>query len=384
MAARQVAETLVVFSTSSQEEVEVGTNHSRKTYQKTERILGMEEIHGEISCLWGRLKIITRTADFNPKSEHCSAMTEADMDVFLYYWEDSDGAEWSGWWFGDQVGGTQVWSYHPSNALKPPKSGWSIPWDGPVKNELCVMNKTMKQMEDRDAAKGALLQARNASPMLVEVDDDPPDNDATSWDARADQAANRAAEVEVDARQVIDNVKTLKQKSDFEQARQDLLQHQKAVTAVQKFVSAETLAAKAAHAAPMHVKQDLQNAAQRIRNLQADLKDALLLLQKQLAAQVKAEEVEAKAEFVETEPNPLENEHMQQLEDGRRFRISPGDAGINEKIHNAEDEVEKVTIAAAPLKVESGEELRPVMLQAGSGEISMATWWDFDGTSLGF
>jgi hypothetical protein len=26
----------------------------------------------------------------------------------------------------------QVWSYHPSNALKPPKTGWSIPWDGPV------------------------------------------------------------------------------------------------------------------------------------------------------------------------------------------------------------------------------------------------------------
>eukprot|EP00971_Amphidinium_carterae_P146923 2911675-Amphidinium_carterae.1 len=30
------------------------------------------------------------------------------VDVFLYYWNDSDGASFQGWWFGNEVGGSQV------------------------------------------------------------------------------------------------------------------------------------------------------------------------------------------------------------------------------------------------------------------------------------
>ena len=342
MASTQAAETLVVFSTSKQEEVsirtlvgdyvEVGSNRGRKTYQKTERILGMEE-----------------------------------MDVFLYYWEDEEAVEWCGWWFGDEVGGAKVWSRHSSRAQKPPKTGWNIPWDGPVKNQLCVMNKAQKQAEERNVAKGALLQARQGgnarptarpvlskAPVEIEVEDDVEDSN-NNWEARLDEAANRTAEVEVDARQAMDFIKALEHPGETEisKAQADLLKHQKAVTTVQKFVSAETLAAKAA---PAHLKQDLQNAASRMRKLQADLKEALLSLQKLRAASEVKAEVEEKIEEVEFEPNPLESEHLQQLEE-----MLPA---VNEKIQTAEDEVEKVTIAAAPLQVESGEELRPVMLQA--------------------
>ena len=36
----------------------------------------------------------------------------------------------SGWWFGEIVGGDQVWARNPSKSFHPPKSGWRTPWDG--------------------------------------------------------------------------------------------------------------------------------------------------------------------------------------------------------------------------------------------------------------
>ncbi|CAK0871626.1 unnamed protein product, partial [Prorocentrum cordatum] len=50
-----------------------GTNHGRRYYQKNQKIAGHE-----------------------------------DVKVFLYYWDERDGADFSGWWFGDALGGSQV------------------------------------------------------------------------------------------------------------------------------------------------------------------------------------------------------------------------------------------------------------------------------------
>eukprot|EP00913_Durusdinium_trenchii_P019952 g18753.t1 len=46
--------------------------------------------------------------------------------VFLYFWDNRDGADFSGWWFGDQVGGTQVWARNPSPGPLPPRTGWKV------------------------------------------------------------------------------------------------------------------------------------------------------------------------------------------------------------------------------------------------------------------
>jgi hypothetical protein len=73
---------------------EQGSNHGRKVFKKTDKIPGHEAI-----------------------------------EVFIYYWDARDGAEFSGWWFGDQIGGTQVWSKAPVHTPMPPKTGWRIPWD---------------------------------------------------------------------------------------------------------------------------------------------------------------------------------------------------------------------------------------------------------------
>jgi len=74
-----------------------GANHGKRFYQKLQKIPGHEEIK-----------------------------------VFLYYWDNRDGADFSGWWFGDQVGGTQVWARCSANTPTPPKVGWKVPWDSPT------------------------------------------------------------------------------------------------------------------------------------------------------------------------------------------------------------------------------------------------------------
>eukprot|EP00928_Gymnodinium_smaydae_P019324 TRINITY_DN1739_c3_g1_i1.p1 TRINITY_DN1739_c3_g1~~TRINITY_DN1739_c3_g1_i1.p1 ORF type:complete len:1010 (-),score=412.95 TRINITY_DN1739_c3_g1_i1:307-3279(-) len=55
------------------------------------------------------------------------------LDVMLYFWDERDGPNFCGWWFGPKIGGDQVWAYHPDKAAQvPPTSGWKVPYDGPV------------------------------------------------------------------------------------------------------------------------------------------------------------------------------------------------------------------------------------------------------------
>ena len=77
-----------------------------RTYRKTERIIGMEAVD------W-----------------HLLDAAVQDMDVFIYYWDDRNPQQGDsgamapklclrlrGWWFGDQVGGTQAALRSFSNA----------------------------------------------------------------------------------------------------------------------------------------------------------------------------------------------------------------------------------------------------------------------------
>ncbi|CAJ1332274.1 unnamed protein product, partial [Effrenium voratum] len=61
------------------------------------------------------------------------------LDVLIYYWDDRDGPELCGWWFGPNVGGDQVWAYHPSRtAGTPPASEWNVPHDGDIDSTFRV------------------------------------------------------------------------------------------------------------------------------------------------------------------------------------------------------------------------------------------------------
>lgn len=132
----------VVVRTLVGEYTESGTNHGRKVFKKV-----------------------------------ADGRAEA-VDVYMYYWDNRDGPSFEGWWFGNKLGGTQVWSHNASNGLTPPPSGWKIPWDGNVRPTLSVANKAEQakneaQMKLKNmttevntasaAAKGALEQAKAAA-----------------------------------------------------------------------------------------------------------------------------------------------------------------------------------------------------------------------------
>eukprot|EP00931_Biecheleriopsis_adriatica_P032574 TRINITY_DN18_c0_g1_i2.p1 TRINITY_DN18_c0_g1~~TRINITY_DN18_c0_g1_i2.p1 ORF type:complete len:1027 (-),score=405.02 TRINITY_DN18_c0_g1_i2:107-3187(-) len=64
------------------------------------------------------------------------------LDVMLYFWDERDGANFSGWWFGPKVGGDQVWAYQPLRTTQtPPRTGWKVPYDGPVDQSMSLSPK---------------------------------------------------------------------------------------------------------------------------------------------------------------------------------------------------------------------------------------------------
>eukprot|EP00927_Polykrikos_kofoidii_P010886 TRINITY_DN14595_c0_g1_i2.p1 TRINITY_DN14595_c0_g1~~TRINITY_DN14595_c0_g1_i2.p1 ORF type:complete len:2124 (+),score=411.43 TRINITY_DN14595_c0_g1_i2:108-6374(+) len=57
-----------------------------------------------------------------------------ETKVLLYYWDERDGEENRGWWFGPEVGGEEVWAHNPGmlgNAL-PPVKGWVVLHSGTI------------------------------------------------------------------------------------------------------------------------------------------------------------------------------------------------------------------------------------------------------------
>lgn len=65
------------------------------------------------------------------------------LDVMLYFWDDRDGPNFCGWWFGPKVGGDQVWAYHPEKTSNsPPSTGWKVPYDGPVDATFSISPQT--------------------------------------------------------------------------------------------------------------------------------------------------------------------------------------------------------------------------------------------------
>eukprot|EP00811_Abedinium_folium_P001962 NODE_117_length_3614_cov_4.281331.p1 GENE.NODE_117_length_3614_cov_4.281331~~NODE_117_length_3614_cov_4.281331.p1 ORF type:complete len:905 (-),score=361.82 NODE_117_length_3614_cov_4.281331:706-3420(-) len=109
----------VVVRTLIGEYVGHGLNHGRKVYQKVRE-----------------------------RPEH--------VDVLLYYWDSRDGPAFEGWWFGNKLGGTQVWSHCENSGTLPPGSGWKIPWDGPPRPTLVVVNKEVQQRADAEEKAQAL------------------------------------------------------------------------------------------------------------------------------------------------------------------------------------------------------------------------------------
>ena len=69
----------------------------------------------------------------------CGTHADGLPQVFLYYWDNRDGSEYMGWWFGERVGGVNVWSRSSCDSALPPCSSWRYPWDSESTNEFIVL-----------------------------------------------------------------------------------------------------------------------------------------------------------------------------------------------------------------------------------------------------
>jgi len=77
-----------------------------------------------------------------------------ELEVMLYFWDEGDGPDQQGWWFGPEVGGDQVWAHHASAgshpahagraaavaARPPPSRGWMVLHEGKEEPGLTVLD----------------------------------------------------------------------------------------------------------------------------------------------------------------------------------------------------------------------------------------------------
>ena len=85
-------------------------------------------------------------------------------DVMLYFWEDKESPDFSGWWFGTLIGGDEVWAFHPDTSAKsPPMSGWQCPFDGPVDKSIEVVARLVKGAAAPGRQPGTVREALSAA-----------------------------------------------------------------------------------------------------------------------------------------------------------------------------------------------------------------------------
>jgi len=332
MPQRRAAETegsIIVFSTAEKDEIGIrtlvgeykqeGNNHGRSFFRKSQKIPGHE-----------------------------------DIDVYLYFWDERDGPAFSGWWFGNQVGGAQVWSRNRQTSMMPPQSGWTIPWDGDVKKELLVMGAAEKRALDQKAGQTAAKKEEDEDEAAAAAGAAGGDE----WEERIQNAAVQVATVEIDVSSALDAAHAVEEGSTTNaaavaEAAQALAAQVTALAELQRFMAVEGLAAQKA---PGTTKAEMTALGARVRKLQQTVKDEQLRLKSASLSKARSQEDELRRAEEEAAERQLEGVHSKQLQE-----MMPA---AMEKVDVAEDEVEKVAIAAAPLQIDMTDDLRPVMMQA--------------------
>lgn len=329
-----------------------------------------------------------------------------DEDVHLYYWDEREGESFSGWWFGDSVGGAQVWLHTQEGSPMPPRTGWT--WrDGEVREELLVMtpaekaqydqeNAAIDQGEDYEAVEEMQQTQEGADEEWAEeaYDGEEAEQDQegveeerqeqerqeqerqeqemqerarqmqhdaimAQWDDRVQRATDEVAVVESDAAQALEMAQ-LAMDSDLGLNDDSALRAQELLSAqAQPLLEAQRIAATAGLTkpdAPPAVKTAAVELTQRVRTVIANVKAAEKKLASARAERAKREEEEQKRAQEEARLRALEAQHAAQLEEMLRSAL--------DKVNTVEDEVEKVEIAATPLEIHGGDGLQSTMLQA--------------------
>ncbi|CAE8721864.1 unnamed protein product [Polarella glacialis] len=237
-----------------------GANHGKRFYQKVQKIPGHE-----------------------------------DIKVFLYYWDQRDGADFSGWWFGDQVGGTQVWARNASAAPSPLRVGWKVPWDAPTSQPgllfvdpykapaaAAVATPVTSPANSRTASPGGLIKPAVSTPGkggLIKPVVSTPANTATSaagLQARLQKATAQVTQAEKATNDAVSKSKaTLSAASPTQaavtQLQQSLTKQQVALQECQKNLTLDISEARKGGVPAVSSITELSKLSQKIRTSQASL-----------------------------------------------------------------------------------------------------------------
>lgn len=223
---------------------------------------------------------------------------EADQACFLYFWDDRDGDNFSGWWFGEKVGGAQVWSRCESDDALPPEAGWRIPWDGDINADLRVRRA-------RHEATGVKEEAA-AQEQAQETSDD-----------RIQKALDLVTLAEIEATQALEGAQQLLQGEVSQQGLKSveamLISEQVKLLEINKTLAADIVEAR--KSAPK-VARVLATITPRVRTVQASLARELQRL-KGLLAEKQQESAEQRRKAAEEKQHAeLEQRSLKELRDG--------------------------------------------------------------------
>lgn len=275
---------------------------------------------------------------------------DEDVAVFLYYWDNRDGADFSGWWFGDQVGGSQVWSRCEKPSNLPPKAGWRIPWDGPVQNDLVVEPPAAPKPPASTAGVPAKIEAKE------ELKEEAAAAAATSAAEQAlieelvQRATDRVVLSEIQATQALEDVHVMLEGDVSEEAIgvvDDLLKGQQAaIVEAHKVLANEIMEAR--KRTPKAVAA-LQKLTPRLRSVQSTLSQEekqtkVLLNQKKQEALVHEEE-EKKAD---------EKRHAEMSDTKKLEKALPV---VLDAVTQAEQALEETVVAAKLLSEDSADSM---------------------------
>lgn len=259
--------------------------------------------------------------------------------VFLYYWDNRDGADFGGWWFGDQVGGAQVWSRCEQAEQLPPNSGWRIPWDGPVQKDLIVeQGKKPLVVSKEEAAEEAAKDAAKDAETAKEVED------------RVQTSTDRVVLAEIEATQALESAHAMLEgevnREGLKLVEEMLAAQQSALVDVHKNLAAEIINAR--KECPKAVPA-LSKLTPRLRIVQASLAQEIQQA-KQLFAQKRQEAVD-EAKLVRAK------EHQQKAEQRDAKALEEALPAALDAVTHAEDLIDQTASTASPLsaETESGE-----------------------------
>jgi len=303
-----------------------GTNHGRRYYQKMQKIPGHE-----------------------------------DIKVFLYYWDSRDGADFCGWWFGDQLGGSQVWARCNSHGATPPRIGWKIPWDAD-KAEPGILFVDPFKNASASASSAAPASAGPAKPGLAQGNSaagarpgaaagataGAPAPNAAALAARVKKATGQVEAAEAATKTAVEEAKASAagevDESILQAVEKALKAQQQAVLETQKSLTQDIGEARKGGVTATASVTELSKLSPRVRTLQTNLTTELNRVKDLLT---KAQKAAASAKDAEAQ-KAQEEKDTKELQESLPAAM--------DLVSGAEDSVEGCHIMAAPLLAEPPED----------------------------